>query len=253
MRDKYNYALDSIAEKYHTAGSVDMHIENTMQEFEWPWIHSHLVSNSHVLDLGYGDGVSLKNLLSDKKSLNLKITLLEGAAALVGEAQRVVQNDDTEIVLTFFEDFRRESTFDFIIASHVLEHVNEPDLLLDLLYENAKTGATLIGIVPNKDSIHRRLAVHMGLQKNSDDLSSRDRIVGHQRVYGTDTLTSLFENSKWKLESLKGFFLKPLSNMQMLDFSDSLLEAFFKVAEDLPVDLCANIGFIARKVEFDGK
>jgi 2-polyprenyl-3-methyl-5-hydroxy-6-metoxy-1,4-benzoquinol methylase len=247
MNDKFNYDLEAIATNYHNSSSSDMHIENAMQQFEWPWIQNQIKKNSSILDLGYGDGISLRNLMAISESLNLKVTLLEGAPTLAKKALAQSVNN-IEVILTYFEEFKKNNAFDLIIASHVLEHVNQPEVLLDVLFDNAKVGAELIGIVPNKDSIHRRLAVIMGLQEKRDDLSERDHRVGHLRVFGTDTLSALFKNSNWELVSMKGFFLKPLSNSQMLSYSDSLIDALFKVAEEIPIDLCANIGFIARKV-----
>ena len=248
MDKRERYDLENIAINYHNASSSDMHIENVMQEFEWPWIQNQIKENSNILDLGYGDGISLRNLMAISETLKLKVTLLEGSPTLAKKALEQSAEDNVDVILTYFEDFKKNNAFDLILASHVLEHVNQPEVLLNVLFDNAKVGAELIGIVPNKDSVHRRLAVIMGLQEKRDDLSERDYKVGHQRVFGTDTLSALFESSKWELVGMKGFFLKPLSNSQMLGYSDSLIDALFKIADEIPIDLCANIGFIARKV-----
>ena len=88
----------------------------------------------------------------------------------------------------------------------------------------------------------------MEIQPELDSLSARDLLVGHQRVFGVESLTELFSNSSWSLQELRGFFFKPLSNSQMLDFSPELIEAMLKISNQIPTEMCANIAFVAVKV-----
>ena len=244
---KNDYNLESIASKYHLSPHLDMHIENAMQEFEWDWIDSFIPRDGNILDLGYGDGISLKNLTTSLSGERGSIYLLEGALSLAEKA-RELYGERVEVEHTYFEDFIKLDFFDVIIASHVFEHVNNPESLLETLYKNARAGALLIGVVPNKESFHRRLAVLMEIQPELDSLSARDLLVGHQRVFGVESLTELFSNSSWSLQELRGFFFKPLSNSQMLDFSPELIEAMLKISNQIPTEMCANIAFVAVKV-----
>ena len=239
-------SLEKIAKEYHSASHEDMFIENLGQEHEWPWISSFIAFGDNVLDLGYGDGVSLKNLALDHETKNISVTLIEGAPTLVKEAiARAPQ--EFEIVHSFFEEFERPSTFDVILASHVLEHVDHPVELLLNLSKSMKASGKIVGVVPNAQSIHRELAVIMGLQDELDVLSKRDLMVGHQRVYKIESLEADLVEAGFRLVSIRGFFLKPFSNKQLTSFDSSVIEALNIIAERLPPSICANLGFVAEK------
>ena len=246
MSSDFNYDLETIAQDYHLSTHQDMHIENVMQEFEWDWISNFVPRNGKILDLGFGDGISLKKLTQIVDNHVGSITLLEGAESLVAKA-REDYGHQVNVIHTLFENYKNVDFFDFIIASHVLEHVDKPLAILENLFENARPGGILVGVVPNKDSLHRRLAVLMGIQPKRDSLSPRDLLVGHQRVFGVESLKELFGESNWTLQEIRGFFLKPLSNAQMLDFSPELINAMLKISDEIPTDMCANIAFLAVK------
>jgi len=237
--------LDKIAETYHHADMPDMFIENLSQLFEVPWIHSQIPLNSSILDLGYGDGLVFDSLLDFAESSNCKIVMVEGSKKLVATAIEHAKGRGT-ITHGFFETIQSDIKFDVILASHVLEHVDEPVALLNHLATLANPGARIVGLVPNKESIHRRLAVEMQLQPELDTLSPRDHLVGHRRVYSLETLTQEFNSSRWKIRSHRGFFLKPLANAQMLNFSHALIAALLSVSDNLPTEFCANIAFVAE-------
>jgi hypothetical protein len=99
----------------------------------------------------------------------------------------------------------------------------------------------IIVIVPNKESIHRQLAVIMGLQSELDSLSDRDLLVGHQRVYSMDTLSKDFTEAGLIINEKSGFFLKVLPNSMMLNYSSDLINALNLISSRLPSNLLANI------------
>ena len=172
LSKEYGEKLEKIATEYHGAHLEDMWIEKAGQDYEWPWIESHIPTNAHVLDLGYGDGHSFNNLKELTLNRNLRVTMIEGAASLVEIAQKN-SNSQIEVVNGFFESFESNLKFDVIIASHVLEHVDNPvDLLMHLKRFLADDGK-ILGIVPNSESIHRRLSVILHLQERLDSLSKR--------------------------------------------------------------------------------
>jgi hypothetical protein len=88
----------------------------------------------------------------------------------------------------------------------------------------------------------------MGLQPELDTLSPRDELVGHLRVYSVDSLRKDFEATGFRLVEMRGFFLKPLSNQQMLSYTHDLILALNVVAGDLPTEYCANIAFVIEPV-----
>jgi 2-polyprenyl-3-methyl-5-hydroxy-6-metoxy-1,4-benzoquinol methylase len=246
--NEYGKKLEEIAQKYHDGHLNDMWIEKAGQDFEWPWIESQIQDNSRVLDLGYGDGHSFFNLQGISVEKNLRVTLVEGAPTLVQIAEEKAK-DRMEVVHDYFETYGTRKDFDLIIASHVLEHVDSPIELLKHLASLMSPDGKMVGIVPNRESIHRRLAVSMGIQPALDTLSPRDILVGHQRVYSSETLRADFLAAGWSVTELKGYFLKPFSNSQLIPLGEKVIQSLLEISPELPAEFCANLGFVARPRE----
>lgn len=236
--------LESIATNYHTNEAIpDIHIENICQEHFITWLLQQVHPQQSVLELGYGDGIVTAALAQS----GCDLTVLEGASSLANIAR--VKHPHIQCVDTLFEDYNPERKYDLILASHVLEHVDEPTAILKLMSEWLTDDGKIILVVPNKNSIHRQLSVIMGLQPALDTLSQRDHMVGHQRVYDLDTLAfDVREAGLLPVDSV-GFFLKVLPNSMMLDYSHELLEALNIISDKIPKDLLANIGIIAKKAD----
>jgi len=245
LSKQYSEKLEKIAAEYHSGHLEDMWIEKAGQDYEWPWIESHIPANGNVLDLGYGDGHSFNNLKELTLTRNLRVTVIEGAASLVAIAKKN-SNSSIEVINGFFESFESQLKFDVIIASHVLEHVDNPIELLGHLKQFLTAEGKILGIVPNSESIHRRLSVFLNLQERLDSLSKRDHLVGHQRVYSLSSLKSDFYEAGLNLIESRGFFLKPFSNSQLIPFGIEIIESLLRVSDELPVEICANIGFVCE-------
>jgi len=237
--------LNEIATEYHQAEMQDMYIENMGQFYEVPWIHSQIPSGSRILDLGYGDGLVFDSLLDFAEENSCEVTMIEGSGKLVEQARQHASGRAI-VEHSFFETYESIEKFDVVLASHVLEHVDHPVAVLNHLSTICYPSARIVGLVPNCESIHRRLAVLMGLQSKLDSLSTRDNIVGHQRVYSLATLHDDFAESPWEITEYRGFFLKPLANSQLLGFDKSLISALLKISDELPTELSANIAFVAE-------
>jgi 2-polyprenyl-3-methyl-5-hydroxy-6-metoxy-1,4-benzoquinol methylase len=228
--------LEIIAENYHKTSDIkDKFIEDISQKCFCSWVKEHFKCNKFVCEMGYGEGITA-NLLNEHFNDYL---VIEGAPSLVRKALRT--NPQLMIKETLFENFVPEENFDLILALHVLEHVNEPLEILQMMRQWIKPDGEIIILVPNRNSIHRLLAKEMGLIQNLDDLSARDHLVGHQRVYDLDSLKTDAKNAGFEVVKEAGFFLKPLPNSMMLDFNHDLLMAMNSLSSVLPPTLMANI------------
>lgn len=234
--------LESIAENYHNNDTIeDIHIENLCQDYFITWLREQVNADDSVLELGYGDGI-VSAVLAETVS---DLTILEGASSLVEIAKGKLPQ--VNCVDTLFEDFKPTKKYDVILASHVLEHVDDPVSILKQMTSWLSDNGKMIIVVPNKNSIHRQLSVIMGLQPELDTLSKRDHLVGHQRVYSLETLASDIQAAGLMPIEEVGFFLKVLPNSMMLDYSNELLMALNKVSKEIPANLLANIGMVVKK------
>ncbi|UZE97556.1 class I SAM-dependent methyltransferase [Alkalimarinus alittae] len=238
--DDYVSKLDAIAESYHNANVPDKFIEEISQEQSLTWIFEKLEGKRCILELGYGDGIINKQLLAN----GFSVDVIEGSPKVIARAKS--DNPSLNIQQTLFEAFQTDKTYDCILALHVLEHVDDPVNLLKMMAGWLSENGELVIIVPNKNSIHRQLAVEMGLQNELDDLSPRDLAVGHQRVYSHETLREDIEKAGFKVIEETGFFLKTLPNGMMLEHSHELITAMNTIADRIPRELLANIGMIIK-------
>ena len=235
--------LNQIASDYHLNGAApDMFIENTCQRYELEWVLKKMGEGLRILDLGYGDGLFLEKIATRNE-----LTLVEGSSELA-EAATTRAKDlglDVEVVTALFEDFSPKGKYDVVIASHVLEHVDNPSYLLRKISSWLKPAGLLICIVPNRESLHRRLGVTMGLIQTLDELSARDKVVGHQRVYSYIELEADLNVADFAILEKRGFFTKTLANSQMLGLSEDVIWGLCQLSEDLPFEMGANLGIVA--------
>ncbi len=235
--------LDKIASEYHSNDLLnDKFIEDECQFYTYNWVFNHIKEGDKILELGYGEG----NFTEELVRRNFYPTVLDGSSVLLDIAKRKF-GDKIITINELFEDFKCQDKFDIIIATHVLEHVDDPVLLLKGLKANLKEGGRIIIIVPNSNSLHRKLSVIMKLQEDLDTLSNRDVLVGHQRVYNFGMLEEHIESADLHLISKAGFFLKILPNSMMTDFSVDLIKALNQISSEIDINLLANIGVVAIK------
>ena len=235
--------LDDFARRYYLSNDVaDHHLENRMQIDSAARVLNHIPQGASVLELGYGDGLLTQAL----RDAGIDAELLEGSPLLCARAE-AVHGPGLSIHQAMFEDFRPRQLYDVVLVLHVLEHVDEPTLLLSRISEWVKPGGIVLLVVPNRSSIHRRLALQMGMIQALDELSPRDHLVGHQRVYDLETLEQDAIAAGLAPRKRFGSFLKVLPNSMMLEYSDALLTAIDAVSAELPPETLANIGLVAQK------
>lgn len=195
------------------------------------------IAGKNVLELGPGSGEMTKMLSEVASSL----TVVEGSQLILDS---IPDLPGLSKFCSFFEEFNPKVKFDAIIAEHILEHVEHPVKLLTLMKNWLQPSGFVIVGVPNSQSIHRQVAVKMGLLSSEDQLNQRDILFGHRRVYSFDLLEAQLREAGYNINNKTGIFLKPLSNSQINDqWSDEMIEGFFKLGFDYP-QLCAEIQVI---------
>ncbi|GAA4465524.1 hypothetical protein GCM10023093_17880 [Nemorincola caseinilytica] len=235
--------LDKIASEYHDKDVMqDKFIEDECQFYTYKWVFEQMAGCRTVLEMGYGEG----NFTHELVERGYTPTVIDGSGQLLAKA-REIHGDKIETVHALFEEYVPAQKFDCLLATHVLEHVDDPVGLLLHMKNWITDNGKIIIIVPNKESLHRQLAVIMGLQPALDTLGARDVLVGHQRVYSLGTLEEDVLKAGLAVKAKAGFFLKTLPNSMMLQYSVELIRALNQISPMLPQDLLANIGMVAGK------
>jgi SAM-dependent methyltransferase len=230
--------LDRFARDYYLSDDIADHgIENTLQRASAPRILNQLTPGERVLEMGYGDGL----LTAELVRRGVALELLEGSPLLCEEAKRRY-GDKIAVHCCMFEDFAAGPIYDSVLALHVIEHVSEPVTTLRQIARWLRPGGKLILVVPNRQSVHRDVALRMGLIGALDELSPRDHLVGHLRVYDFAMLEADLAGAGFRVEHRFGSFLKTVPNSMMLNYPEALLNALDAISDSLPPEILANIG-----------
>lgn len=130
--------------------------------------------------------------------------------------------------------------FDKIVMSSILHELEDIDENVKCLKE-LMTKNSLIHInVPNANSLHRILALEMGLLKSKDSITERQQILEQYHVFSLESLSNLFLKHGFKIIKQGSYFIKPFSHEQMnfIDqhelFPDNIMEGFDKLIKYLP-------------------
>ena len=221
--------VDKAAEFYDSRQDFDRYL------IEYSWRRIQEKSNKGTcLELGSSEGLMTEQLASFFDS----VTVVEGNQKNLDLIEGKFSNVTCHGCL--FENFETETKFDNIILARVLEHMQEPVALLKSCVNWLKPDGVVHIVVPNAKSLHRLLGVAMGMIAVADELTERDQNVGHLRVYDQDMLKDHIQDSGLKLNHLSGSFVKPLSNSQMLEFDEEVLEGYFKLSDQFGEN-CAEL------------
>lgn len=180
------------------------------------------------LELGPAEGEMTQFLLQDFA----RLTSVEGSGDLLAN---IPDAPNLLKVHALFEDFAPDRQFNTIVMEHILEHIEEPVPLLQRAKQWLAPGGKILAGVPNGNSIHRLVAVKMGLLKHPCELNERDHALGHRRVYTPETFRQDLEASGLCIAEMGGVFFKPVSNQQIQEnWNQEMIQGFYELGKDFP-------------------
>lgn len=197
----------------------------------------------HVLELGIGHGYT-SNLFADYYT---RYFVIDGSTAVIEQFHQQYPNSQAKLIESYFENWQSDETFDVIILGFILEHVDDPALVLKHYKQFLKPGGRFFISVPNGESLHRRFGHEAGMLPDMLTLGKGDLELGHQRLYSVSTLTEQLEACGYRILRKEGIFLKPFTTKQMLSLNlpKSILEGMCKTGVDYP-ELCSGLLFEAE-------
>lgn len=191
-----------------------------------------------ILELGIGHGYTpgLFNAACDRH------VIIEGSQLVIDLFKEKSPDFAGEVVFSYFENFDTDERFDVIVMGFILEHVDDPGMLLNRFKRFLKPGGRIFVAVPNAKSMNRRLGVELGKIDDIYSLNANDHALGHKRQYCRDTLKEEMQNHGYAVSLEEGIYLKPLplAVLKTLpDFQENL-DAMLRVGIDFP-DLCVAL------------
>lgn len=225
--------------------NLDENINAYKKEFEYDFdndimlkyypkrIIEKLVEGS-FLELGLGHGYTISEFLNKVDSY----TILEGSPAVI-ENFYINKPDlfkKVNIVETYFENYETDQKFDNIVMGFILEHVENPDLILEKYKKFLTPKGKIFISVPNAESLHRQIGFYAGYMNDLKKLSDADLLLGHRRYYDKNELEKLAKRHNLKILSIEGIFLKPLmtSQLQSLELSKEIINGMLEMGKKYP-------------------
>lgn len=195
--------------------------------YRYETIKPKLVGNK-CLELGPAEGEMTQFLIRDFEHL----TIVDGSSELLA---KIPEQENLFKVHALFEEFEPEEAYDSIILEHVLEHVDDPVALMARVKAWLSPNGRLFLGVPNGNSLHRLVAVKMGMLDHPCQLNSRDLALGHRRVYTPATFSAEIALSGLSVLEMGGVYFKPLSNAQIQEnWTEEMIQGFYELGKDFP-------------------
>lgn len=191
-----------------------------------------------LLELGLGHGFSTTLFYPCFKSH----TVIDGSREVIDIFNASNNLHRLKIIESYFETFETDERFDVIVMGFVLEHVDDPSLIVARYRALLKPGGRLFIAVPNAKSLNRRIGQALGKITDIYELNANDHLLGHQRQFCLDSLKQLMATQGFKVCWEEGIYLKPLplAVLQTLpDLRENLL-AMCQVGVDFP-ELCVGL------------
>ncbi len=232
-------ALDQVSTEYLPGGATAVENELVLNWYP-PRILRRLEGRGarSLLELGLGHGYSTA-LFNEHFERHV---VIEGSRVVIDQFAKNYPGLAIELVEGFFEHYESVERFDVVLMGFVLEHVDDPSLVLRRFKKFLAPGGRMFIAVPNAKSLNRRIGLALGKIQNIYDLNQNDRALGHQRNFCRDTLRALLESSGFSVTWEEGIYLKPLplGYLQLMPELQANLAAMCEVGVDFP-DLCVGL------------
>lgn len=182
-----------------------------------------------VLEIGCASGEMTEELMKVSRTL----TVVEPARRFADIA-RDKYSPGITVYNCFLEELKKALSFDVIVLSSLLHHIERPDLFLGRVGKFLAIDGIVLATVPNIQSLHRRVGVKAGLLK--DEYADTERnIKFHQHgKFDKKSFEELFRTCGFEVLESFGYMLKPFSSEQMmsLNLDWKVITALFEIGRE---------------------
>jgi SAM-dependent methyltransferase len=241
-RDYNKELIDSVTAKYAYSFDFDVMHPYMIRSFE-PFFNK-----GSLLELGSFKGHLTRRFLPYFDD----ITCVEASDVAIEDAQNKL-GDKVKFVKSLFEKATLPKPYDNIVLTHVLEHLDDPVLVLKRINDEwLAEGGRFFLVCPNANAPSRQIAVKMGLITHNAAVTTGEAEHGHRCTYTLDTLERDAVAAGLKVVHRSGIFFKALANFQwdrLLQtdiISAEYLEGCYKLGQQYP-DLCSSIFLMCEK------
>lgn len=136
------------------------------------------------------------------------------------------------------EDPLPEGPYDHVVATNLLHELDDPQAFLARCAGVLGPDGLVHVSVPNPTSLHRLVALEMGLLDDLGELSARAEEFSTRRMLDRRTLREYAQEAGLEMSAATGVVCKPLPNALMEQLPPDVLDGLNRVSHRVP-DLCA--------------
>ena len=224
----------------HVAAYQGNNIYDFDNEIQLNWYPKRIIGLSHgagsLLELGLGHGITATTFSPHFK----RHVVIDASPAVIANFKQRYPGVNIEIVESYFEQFDTTEKFDVIVFGYILEHVDDPVLVLKHFRQFLQPNGLVFVTVPNAEVMNRKLGHLAGMLLDMQQLSDHDLLLGHKRYYTAHSLKSDVEKAGYVVKRTEGIYLKPLTTSQMLslDLDLRIIDALCLLGVDYPELSC---------------
>ncbi|MEM6474294.1 MAG: class I SAM-dependent methyltransferase [Planctomycetota bacterium] len=173
-----------------------------------------------------------------------------------GEAVRTLRERlgaRVNVMEGMFESIDLQKQYSNIVLMHVLEHLDDPQLVLRRINDEwLAPGGRLFLVCPNANAPSRQIAVKMGLISHNAAVTPSEKTHGHRITYSLDTMERDAVAGGLRVVYRSGVFFKALANFQwdrLLEtdiIGKDYLEGCYQLGQQYP-DLCSSLFFVCER------
>jgi SAM-dependent methyltransferase len=189
-----------------------------------------------VLEVGCG----FSPLFTQYKNFDSYVAIEPGAEAYLYSEGLAQGSPGVTVISGFLEDHYshlKEKSFDAIVIPGVLHEVEKPKEFLREIALLTGPETSIYVNVPNANSLHRLIAVNMGLIEKPEQITERNISLSQVSVFTIETLCSLILeiNPDFEIRDFGTFLLKPFTHEQMMlcwetkIITSKIMEGLYKV------------------------
>ena len=213
--------LEIIAQHFDTSKDFD----SVMAYYDVLEIAKNLRGNT-VLEMGSNSGTVTRYLLPHAQALDIVEGSVTGIERTIGSLG--YGHDKIRYFHECWEDFEPPNQYSDVVMVRALEHVENPTDLLSRMAKWITQNGRIHIIVPNAESLHRRIMIENGELSHLNELRQRDHEIGHFRVYDKETLSREIQQKGLNVAYLSGFFVKPITTEEMARITMNPLHPFVR-------------------------
>jgi 2-polyprenyl-3-methyl-5-hydroxy-6-metoxy-1,4-benzoquinol methylase len=136
--------------------------------------------------------------------------------------------------------------FDHVLLCNLVHELPDPVELLRRAAALLAPGGLVHLSLQNPDSIHRLVALEMGLIGDLREISARGERFATRAIWDAEALAELVGEAGLDVVAREGVMLKPLPNAMMAELPPEVLDGFERAARHLPAHCAMNLLVLAR-------